>query len=166
MLNNDQLRLVALIEVGVIAALLIILVAKGPLDSGSGKAMDRDLRIDYSITDHEVRSIEKELFVRNISGSEVFMVDENWSAIGIYVEAMTDSDVSWNVTYPGFPQGALTVNGTSFPFDEMTMAHIESSNVRGADTAIYDKPLGNWTLNYNVEEGFVKISIIKVRFIA
>lgn len=166
MIDSHQLKLLALIEVGVITALLIILVANGPLTSGSGKAVDLDPRIDFSMTDREVRVIEKELFVRNISGSEVFMVDEGWSAIGIYVEAITASDVRWNITYPGFPEGAPTVNGTSFPVEEISMEHIESSNMRGATTAISDEPLGNWTLNYIVEGGLVKISIVKVRFIA
>lgn len=163
-MNNDQLKLMVLIEVGIIVVLLTALMAIAPLISGSSKGTDHNFLHDPNNMMDEVVIVEKELFIKNCAGNETFVVDESWIAIGIYVEGITRSDVSYTVMFPGYPEGAFTVNGTSFPFAEMSHEHIEETNVRGVASAIDDQPMGNWTLNYDVEEGLVKISIVKIKW--
>lgn len=163
-MNTNQLKLVALVEVGIIIALLVILMIMGPLTSGSSGTINNSI-IDPNVMGNEVRIIEKELFIKNFSGNETFSVDDSWSAIGIYVEGITSSDVSFNITYPGFPVGAPVINGTISPFAEMKHEHISSSIVMGSASSIDDQPMGNWTLNYVVEGGLVKISIVKIEML-
>ncbi|NLT37902.1 MAG: hypothetical protein GXX95_07070 [Methanomassiliicoccus sp.] len=162
MLNNNQFKMVALIALGIIVVLLTALVMMGPLTSGSSEGTIYDPRAHPSSMTNEVRAIEKELFVNNMSGYETFAVDESWTAIGIFVEGITSSSVIFNVTIPGFPEGASTFNGTSFPFMLIDDEHMDGSVIMGRISAIGDQPMGNWTLNYDVERGLVKISIVKI----
>ncbi len=161
--DNAHLKIVTLILVACIAVLLFAFVMIGSMTSGSNGQIDERMIIHpESMMQGEARIIEKELYVKGLAGNETFQVDESWSAIGIYVEVIASTYYNLSVTEPGFPEGAFTVNGTVYPFMGLSGDPMDGAFVRGQTSPLTDEPRGNWTLNYDVGDGVVKIYIVKV----
>ncbi len=114
--------------------------------------------------ENEVHIVEKELFVKNVTGNETFVVDESWDAFCIYVEGITDSVVSYDLTISGNPEGTSTANRTINPSWMVDHERIDRSLTVGRGGSIDYQSKGNWTLSYDVEGGLVKFTIMKIKY--
>lgn len=163
-MDNNDIKLIALLEAGIIAVLLIALAVTGSFNSRSNDTTFYDPLNSPNLMENEVHIVEKELFVKNVTGNETFVVDESWDAFCIYVEGITDSVVSYDLTISGNPEGTSTANGTINPSWMVDHERIDRSLTVGRGGSIDYQSKGNWTLSYDVEGGLVKFTIMKIKY--
>lgn len=163
-MDNNDIKLIALLEAGIIAVLLIALAVTGSFNSRSNDTTFYDPLNSPNLMENEVHIVEKELFVKNVTGNETFVVDESWDAFCIYVEGITDSVVSYDLTISGNPEGTSTANGTINPSWMVDHERIDRSLTVGRGGSIDNQSKGNWTLSYDVEGGLIKFTIMKIKY--
>jgi len=163
-MDNNDIKLIALLEAGIIAVLLIALAVTGSFNSRSNDTTYYDPLNSPNLMENEVHIVEKELFVKNVTGNETFVVDESWDAFCIYVEGITDSVVSYDLTISGNPEGTSTANGTINPSWVVDHERIDRSLTVGRGGSIDNQSKGNWTLSYDVEGGLIKFTIMKIKY--
>ncbi len=163
-MDNNDIKLIALLEAGIIAVLLIALAVTGSFNSRSNDTTFYDPLNSPNLMENEVHIVEKELFVKNVTGNETFVVDESWDAFCIYVEGITDSVVSYDLTISGNPEGTSTANRTINPSWMVDHERIDRSLTVGRGGSIDYQSKGNWTLSYDVEGGLVKFTIMKIKY--
>lgn len=163
-MDNNDIKLIALLEAGIIAVLLIALAVTGSFNSRSNDTTFYDPLNSPNLMENEVHIVEKELFVKNVTGNETFVVDESWDAFCIYVEGITDSVVSYDLTISGNPEGTSTANRTINPSWMVDHERIDRSLTVGRGGSIDNQSKGNWTLSYDVEGGLIKFTIMKIKY--
>ncbi len=163
-MDNNDIKLIALLEAGIIAVLLIALAVTGSFNSRSNDTTFYDPLNSPNLMENEVHIVEKELFVKNVTGNETFVVDESWDAFCIYVEGITDSVVSYDLTISGNPEGTSTANRTINPSWMVDHERIDRSLTVGRGGSIDNQSKGNWTLSYDVDGGLIRFTIMKIKY--